>query len=79
VAGDSFPLSVVSFAFRSAEGKRRLRDISDQISMIGRQEKAYTECTEDAEFAEKRDGNAEVGRRKERRDRDVRSWEPILR
>jgi len=43
------------------------RDISDQISMIGRQEKAYTECTEDAEFAEKRDGNTEIAERRTQR------------
>jgi len=34
---------------------RRRRVISDQISAIRKQEKAYAEFTEDAEFAEKID------------------------
>ena len=46
------------------EARRGWRDISDQISEIGRQEKTYTECTEDAE---KRDGNTEIAERRTQR------------
>jgi len=71
--GKSSQFSVVSFGIRKRDGEKatgaqeevkkqrgneaKKKVISDQISAIRKKEKAYTEITEDAEFAERRTEN----------------------
>ena len=58
-------------------GKGKKNDISDQISVISKQENTYAECAEDLDFGKKRDDNTafteitEVGESEEKTKREM--------